>query len=166
MTYQLVPPHNHRRNVAEKAVQVFKDHFVAVLCGADTKFPTKLWCLILCQAEHQLNLLRKSRVDPRKSSFEVMHGKHNYNTNPFAPLGCAVEMHVVPSRQKTWEAHTKTGYYLENSWKHYRCREILITDTQCVRVGQTVCSSISTCHSHLSRQSTLFFAPLKIYVKF
>ena len=35
MKYQLVPPHDHRRNIAEKAIQVFKDHFVAVLCGTD-----------------------------------------------------------------------------------------------------------------------------------
>jgi len=100
MTYQLVPPHDHRRNVAEKAVQVFKDHFIAVLCGTDNKFPIKLWCQILRQAEHQLNLLRKSRVDPSKPSFEVMNGKHDYNVNPFAPLGCAVEIHVVPSKKK------------------------------------------------------------------
>ena len=71
-------------NVAEKAGQFFKDHFGAVLCGADTNFPTKHWCRILRQAEHQLNLLRKSRVDPSKSSFEVMNGKHDYNANPFA----------------------------------------------------------------------------------
>ena len=28
MTYQLVPPGDHRRNVAEKAIQTWKDHFV------------------------------------------------------------------------------------------------------------------------------------------
>ncbi len=39
ITYQLVPPHNHRRNIAKKAIQTFKDHFVAVLCGTDKKFP-------------------------------------------------------------------------------------------------------------------------------
>ena len=32
MKYQLVPPHDHRRNIAEKAIQVFKDHFISVLC--------------------------------------------------------------------------------------------------------------------------------------
>ena len=35
MKYQLVPPNDHRRNAAEKAVQVFRDHFVSVLCGTD-----------------------------------------------------------------------------------------------------------------------------------
>ena len=84
MKHQLVPPHDHRRNIAEKAIQVFKDYFVAVLCGADTNFPTYLWCRILRKAEHQLNMLQKSRVDPSKSSFECMYGEHNYSANPFA----------------------------------------------------------------------------------
>ena len=35
MKYQLVPPHNHMRNISQKVVQTFKDHFVAVLCGTD-----------------------------------------------------------------------------------------------------------------------------------
>ena len=70
-------PHDHRRNVAENALQVVKDHFVAVLCGADNKFPMRLWCRILRQAAHQLNLLRKSRVDPNKSSFEVLYGEYD-----------------------------------------------------------------------------------------
>ena len=29
--YELVPPHNHRRNIAEKAIQTFKNHFVSIL---------------------------------------------------------------------------------------------------------------------------------------
>ena len=44
MSYQLVLPHDHRRNVAEKAIQTFKHHFVSVLCGADDDFPLQLWC--------------------------------------------------------------------------------------------------------------------------
>ena len=33
MTFQLVPPHGQRRNIAEKAIQTFKDHFISILCG-------------------------------------------------------------------------------------------------------------------------------------
>ena len=77
MTYQLADVHNDRRNIAEKAIQTFKDHFVSVLCGTDAKFPMQLWCRILRQAEHQLNLLRKSRVDPSMSTYEALYGKHN-----------------------------------------------------------------------------------------
>jgi hypothetical protein len=32
MKFQLVPPHDHSRNIAEKEIQVFKDHFVSALC--------------------------------------------------------------------------------------------------------------------------------------
>ncbi len=77
--YQLVPHNNHRRNIVEKAIQTFNDHFVTALCGTDKKFPMQLWCRILCQAEHQLNLLRRSRVDAIKSSFEIPYGKHDFN---------------------------------------------------------------------------------------
>ena len=36
---QIVPPDSHRRNVAERAIQTFKNHFVAILSGVDAKFP-------------------------------------------------------------------------------------------------------------------------------
>ncbi len=49
MTYELVPPHNHQRNMAEKAIQTFKDHFIGVLSGCAPTFPLHLWCLLLPQ---------------------------------------------------------------------------------------------------------------------
>ncbi len=57
MEFQLVPPHYHCRNLAKKAIQTFKDHFVAILCGADKSFPLHLWDHLLPQAEHTLNML-------------------------------------------------------------------------------------------------------------
>ena len=36
--YQLVPPHNHRANSAERAIQTFKEHFKTILATADPKF--------------------------------------------------------------------------------------------------------------------------------
>ena len=35
MTCQLALPGDHQRNTAEEAAQVFKDHFVANMCGMD-----------------------------------------------------------------------------------------------------------------------------------
>ena len=52
VTYQLVHQHEHRRNIAEKAIQMFNDHFVGVLCGTAAKIQMQLWCRILQQAEH------------------------------------------------------------------------------------------------------------------
>ena len=36
MTYQLAPPDDHMWNIAEKAIQFWKDHFIAVLSGITT----------------------------------------------------------------------------------------------------------------------------------
>ena len=72
------------------------------------------------------------------STYEALYGKHNYDQNPWAPLGCAVELHVTPNKRKTWGKHTMTGYYLGNATEHYRCHEIWTVDTRSVRIGQTV----------------------------
>jgi hypothetical protein len=149
MTYQLVPPHDHRRNKAEKAIQTFKDHFVAILCGADTSFPLNLWDLLLRQAEHTLNMLRPARMTPTVSAYTYLWGQHDYNTNPFAPLGCKVESHLVPSIRETWAPHTASGYYVGTSWEHYRCHEVYIIDTRHTRI----CSSVFFKHKYLTMPS-------------
>ena len=110
MTYQLVPPHDHRRNMAEKAIQTFKAHFISILCSADKDFPLHLWDRLLPQAEHTLNMLCRSKVTPTVSAFAYHWGQHDYNANPFAPLGCKVEAHITPGTRKTWAAHTTSGY--------------------------------------------------------
>ena len=40
---QLVEPHNHRVNAAERAIQTFKDAFIAALATTDRDFPIQLW---------------------------------------------------------------------------------------------------------------------------
>jgi hypothetical protein len=60
MTFQLVPPHDHCQNIAEKGIQTFKAHFIAILCGTDNSFSLHLWCQLLTQAEHTLNMLHPS----------------------------------------------------------------------------------------------------------
>jgi len=138
IAYELVPPHNHERNKAERAIQTFKNHFVSILCGADKDFPLYLWSDILRQAEHTLNLLRPSRRIPAVSAYAYMYGQHNYDRNPFAPLGCKVEAHMMPSTRDTWAEHTASGYYIGSSPEHYRCHVVYITATRSLRVCQTV----------------------------
>jgi hypothetical protein len=74
ITYQLVPPHYHRRNAAERAIRTFEEHFVTGLSSADPSFPMHLWDRLLPQAEITLNLLRKSRLHPRPSAAAHYHG--------------------------------------------------------------------------------------------
>jgi hypothetical protein len=42
IAYQLVPPHCHRRNAAERAIRTFKEHFVTGLYSVDPSFPMHL----------------------------------------------------------------------------------------------------------------------------
>ncbi len=58
MTYELVPPRQHRRNQAERAIQMFKSHFISILVGVNDKTPLSLWCHLLEPTELTLNLLR------------------------------------------------------------------------------------------------------------
>jgi hypothetical protein len=60
ITYQLVPPHCHRRNSASRAIRTFKEHFVAGLSSVDPSFQMHLWYRLLPQVEITLNLLRTS----------------------------------------------------------------------------------------------------------
>jgi hypothetical protein len=68
IAYQLVPPHCHRRNAAERAITTFKEHFVAGLSSFYLSFPMHLWDRLLPQAEITLNLLRTSRLHPQLSA--------------------------------------------------------------------------------------------------
>ncbi len=60
MDYQLVPPHVHRRNAAERAIRTYKNHLLAFLATCDPEFPVSEWDRMLFQVELTLNLLRSS----------------------------------------------------------------------------------------------------------
>jgi hypothetical protein len=76
IAYQLVPPHCHRRNAAERAIRTFKEHFVAGISSVDPSFPMHLWNRLLPQAEITLNLLipqvRPAQKYPN-SPWEMIH---------------------------------------------------------------------------------------------
>jgi hypothetical protein len=101
MKYQLVPPHDHRRNIAEKTIQVFKAHFISILCGAVKSFTLHLW--------------DRLKMTPLVSAYAYLWGKHDYNVNPFALLGCKVEAHGTPGTRETWAPHTASGFYIVNA---------------------------------------------------
>jgi hypothetical protein len=138
MTFQLVPLHDHQKNRAEKAIHTFKTHFISIQCGTDKEFPLHLWCQLLPQAEDTLNMLQTARLRPTVSAYTYLWGQHNYNANPFAPLGCKVETNVSPTVQETWAPHTATGYYIGNAKEHYRCHQIYITNTNHIRTCEMV----------------------------
>ena len=136
--FELVPPGNHKRNQAERAIQTFKAHFIAILAGVDNKFPLSLWCHLLEPTEITLNLLRQSKMVPKISAFAHVHGHHDYMKKPFAPLGCAIKAHVKPDDRRTWDARSDARFSLGTSMEHHCCFRVYITKTRSTRISVTV----------------------------
>jgi hypothetical protein len=92
----MVSPSNHRRNLAERAMQTFKHYFISILSRVDNKFPLSLWCHLLGPAEILVNLFRQSNIVPKISAYGHIHGQHDCMRKPFAPLGCTVQAYIKP----------------------------------------------------------------------
>ena len=84
-TFHLVPPHLHRRNAAERAIQTFKNHFIAGMVSTHKDFPLNLWCRLFPQDIVTLNLLWPSRINPTLSAHAQLHGLFDFNATRFAP---------------------------------------------------------------------------------
>ncbi len=137
-TIQLVPPDNHRRNLAERAIQAFKNHFKAILAGVDNSFPMQLRDKLLPQTVLTLNLLRQLNVAPTVLAYQYVHGNFDYNKIPLAPMGCAVQLYESINRRRTWADNLTYRWYLGTSNKHYRCHIIYIKKTRSERISDKV----------------------------
>ena len=98
MTFQLIPPDDHCRNLAERPIQTWKDHFVGVLSGTAYTFPLHLWCQIIHQVERQLLLLQQCCIKPKNSAYAHVYGAHDYNSEPFFPIGMETLVHDKPKK--------------------------------------------------------------------
>jgi hypothetical protein len=136
--YQLVPPHCHRRNAAERAIQTFREHFMAGLSSVDTNFPLHLWDRLLPQAEITLNLLRTLKLHPQLSAAAHFHGLIDYNKTYFAAPGCTIIAHEKPAKRSTWEPHGQYGYSLGPAMHHYRFQNVYISATASQRIVDTL----------------------------
>ena len=91
--YQLVPPHNHRTNLAERVIQSFKYHLTG-LSFVDPDFPIAQWDRLLKQAEITLNLLRNANRNSKLSAYAYLFGTFDFNKTPMAPPGIKVVAHI------------------------------------------------------------------------
>ena len=135
---ELTPADMHRRNIAERAIATFKGHFISILAGVSDDFPIREWDELIPQAVLTLNLLRQSHVAPNISAYAYHHGSFDYNRMPLAPMGCAVQFHIKPSRRRTWGEHSMDGWYIKTSPEHYRCHIVFVKKTQAMRVTDTL----------------------------
>jgi hypothetical protein len=134
---QYVPPGNHRANAAERAIRTWKNHFIAIMCGLDNKFPLVLWDELIQQAELTLNTLKEG-IDESISAWESINGTYSYDRNPIAPLGMKVLCHMKPSERASWAPHGLTGFYTGPAMEHYRCYRIWIPSTKAIRITDSV----------------------------
>ena len=132
MTYELVPADDHRRNIAERAIQTAKSHVISVPCGCDPDFPMHLWDLLISQMEIQLNLQRQSRTVPEVSAYAHHYGAYDFNAHPLAPLGMAVEYHVKPNTRASFGMRAVSGWYVGTSLEHYWCQRCWVTETRSI----------------------------------
>ena len=83
--YQLHPMHIHIRNATERAIQTFKDHFIAGLCSTDPKCPAQYLERLLPQSAMTLNMLSNSRTNPKLSAYDAIFGIYDFNRCPLLP---------------------------------------------------------------------------------
>ena len=107
--FQMVPPHLHQRNSAERLIQTFKNHFIDGILSTHKDLPLQLWCHILPQAIVTLNLVRPSRLNPTLSAHAQLHGQFDFNATPFAPPGTKVIVHQKPTIRQNWSSRGKDG---------------------------------------------------------
>jgi hypothetical protein len=138
VAFQLVPPHTHRRNLAERAIQTWKNHFKAGLASVDPKFPLSEWDRLISQANITLNLLRTARVNPKLSAYAYIFGEFNFSATPLAPPGTKIVAHIKSDQRRTWELNGETGWYVGPSLNHYRCVQCYFPRTRTVRDCDTV----------------------------
>ena len=136
--YQLVPPHIHRRNSAERAIQTFKNHFIAGLASTDPNFPLSNWCRLQPQAELTLNLLQPSRLNPKLSAYAQLEGAFDFNRTLLAPPGTQVIVHEKPTQRRTWAPHGIDGWYIGPALDHYQCYRVRIPSTHAERIADTI----------------------------
>ena len=85
ITYQIIPPHNHRANLAEQAIKIFKNHYKVGLSTLHPDFLMTEWDCLLPQAFLTLNLLQHSNVNPQLSVHAYPFEQFNFNKTPYAP---------------------------------------------------------------------------------
>jgi hypothetical protein len=136
--YQLVPPHLHRRNSAERAIQTFKAHSIAGLCSTDPDYPAAEWDRLIPQAEITLNLLRSCRFNPKLSAHAALNGFFNFNATPLAPPGTKVLLHEKPDQRCSWAPRGADAWYTGPALEHYRCVECYMPETRSTRIADTV----------------------------
>ena len=118
--FQLVPPHLHHTNAAERAIQTYKYQLITRLSSCDPNFPLHLWDRLITHDTLTLNLLCSSRLNPRPLEESQLNGVFDFNRTPLAPPGTRFVVHEAPGNRRTCPPHGVNGWYLGPAPDHYQ----------------------------------------------
>ena len=138
LKFQLASPGDHQTNPAKRAIQTYKNHFIAILSGTDENFPDNCWNLLVTHANIILNLLRPSCIQPKLSAYAQIYGPFDFNKNQLAPGGCALIIHERTDHRPAWANHGRKGFYISPAMHHYRNYKCYIPSTGGTRFSNTV----------------------------
>ena len=129
----------HRRNIAERAIQTFKAHFLSILAGLPSAFPNYLWDMLIPQPELTLNLLRQSHIAPAMSAWEAYNNApFNFDATPLGPAGCHVLVHSKATSRCSWDYRSHKGFYIGPALHHYRCYRVLNKESRAVAITDAI----------------------------
>jgi hypothetical protein len=134
---QLVNPDDHRVNAAERAIQKWKNHWLAGMGTLDPNCPIQLWCQFIEQGQDTLNMSRTSRVNPKLSAYAILDGQFEFDRTPMAPVGTKALVFLDPKKRTTWQSHAVDAWYVGPAKKHYRCYKFYIPETKGYRIANT-----------------------------
>ena len=130
LNYQLASPHVHCLNSTERAIQAFKNHFISNLHGCDRDFSAYTWSEIIPQCEMTLNIIGRSRINPKLSAYTQMFGMFNYNKTPLTLLGTKSLTHKRLKQQRKFAGHRKIRYIIGPAMHKYQYLEFHIPETR------------------------------------
>jgi hypothetical protein len=125
VTLQMVEPHNHRVNVVEQAIQIFRNRFIGTLGITDSKFPIQLWDKLATQVQDSINLLRCLHITPDKMAYQY----------PLAPLRTRAIICKDLDTWASWAPHGLDAWYLGPSKDHYPCHHYDVLETKGYRIS-------------------------------
>ena len=135
--HQLAEPNNHQVNAAERAICMWKNHFIAGSCSTDPDFLIGQWDKLTEQATMTLNMLRTSRLDPNLSAHAQLDGQFDYNKTPLAPPGTRALAFEDPGTRDSWAPHGKKAFVIGPAMEHYRSKKFHMPKTNATRITGT-----------------------------
>jgi hypothetical protein len=87
----------------------------------------------------------KPQLTQKISTWEYFNGMFDFNKTPLAPVGCRVLIHTKPAMRRSWDYRAKHGFYIGLALDHYRCYELVKSETK----HKVISNTISFRHSYL-----------------